>query len=138
VADYLGLQQRVEKMRDRAQKEALKRVGREIVSLADSLSRALEAAEQTEGAEAITEGLRMIEKEFYTILEELGIRPFKAEGEAFDLHYHEAVLRQPSEEAQPNTVLRELKKGFLLGEELLRPAQVVVAAPREEGQEDQN
>jgi len=136
VADYLNLQKRIERMREAAEKEALRKVARQVVPLADSLARALEAAEATRGAETIVEGLRVMEKEFYAMLRALNIQPIQAEGEAFNPDYHEAVLRQPTDEVAPNTVVKELKKGFLLGDELLRPTQVIVAA-RPEGEAEQ-
>ncbi len=128
VADYLNLQKRIEKIKEAAGNEALRRLARQVVPLADSLTRALEAAEQAGGAESITEGVRMIEKEFYAILDGLGIETIEAEGKPFDPNYHEAVLQLPDDGAAPNTVIKELRKGFLLGEELLRPTQVIVAA----------
>jgi len=129
VADYLNLQKRIDRIKEDAQRDALRRVTRQVVPLADSLLRALEVAERTRGAEQLTQGLQAVEKEFYAILQELGVQPIEAMGAAFDANYHEAVLQQPAEGVRPNTVIKELKKGFLLGKELLRPTQVVVSAP---------
>jgi molecular chaperone GrpE len=60
-------------------------------------------------------------------------------GEPFDPAYHEAVMQEPREGCEPNTVVQELKKGFMLGEALLRPAQVVVSIPvaDKDGSEDE-
>ncbi len=131
VAEKMNLQNRIEKIRGKAGKEALREVGRRIVPIADGLARAVENAESTEGAEAICEGLRMTEQEFYDVLGELGIEPINALGEHFDPEYHDAVYQQHTREAEPNTVVNELKKGFLIAGELLRPSQVVVAVPPE-------
>jgi molecular chaperone GrpE len=138
VADKMNLQKRMQGLRESARRDALRDLARNVVPLADALARALQAAEQTEGAESIVEGVRMIEKQFYTILAGLDIHPIAAEGRPFDPNYHDAVLQQPSADALPNTVLHELKKGFVLGEELLRPAQVIVSSsppqPEQEGE----
>jgi len=128
VADYQNLQKRVEKMRQAANSEATRLVALKTVSLADSLARALEAAEGTEGAENLVEGLRLVEREFYAILESLDIRPIEAVGKPFDPHYHDAILQEPAEGVEANTVVRELKKGFIMGREVIRPTQVSVAA----------
>jgi len=136
VADHLNLQKRVNKMKEMAGREALKRVARRVVPLADSLARALDAAEQTEGAEKIAEGLRLMQDEFYAMLDSLNIQPIEAVGTRFNPEYHEAVMQQPTEDAAPNTVVKELKKGFLLGDELLRPTQVIVAsAPQKDNEQ---
>lgn len=138
VADRMSLQKRIKSIKKAAQHEALREVARKVLPLADSLARALEVAEQTEGADQITEGLRMTEQEFYAMLSDMDIELIDAVGKPFDPNYHEAVFQQPSEEAEPNTVLQEIKKGFLIGDELLRPAQVVLAAaPPEKQQPEQ-
>jgi molecular chaperone GrpE len=129
VADRMTLQKRIKKIKESAQHEALRKVARKVLPVADSLARALQVAEQTEGADRITEGLRLTEQEFYAMLSDMGIELIDAVGQPFDPNYHEAVFQQPSEEAEPNTVLQEIKKGFLIEDDLLRPAQVVVSAP---------
>lgn len=137
VADRMKLQKRIKKIKADAREKALRTVARKILPLADSLTRALEVAEETEGADQITEGLNLTEQEFYSMLEDLGIQPIEAVGEQFDPNYHEAVFQQPTDDAPPKTVLQEIKKGFLLNGNLLRPAQVVVASsPDSHDQQD--
>ena len=133
VADGMNLQNRIGKLRESAQRDALRKVAERVLPLADGLSRMLEAAEKTAGSDQIAEGLRATQAEFYSILKGLGIRPIKAVGEPFDPHYHEAVLQRPAEGVEPGVVLQETRKGFLLEDELLRPAQVIVStAPQDE------
>lgn len=129
VADYQNLQKRIDRFRETARHDALRTLGEAILPVADSLSRALEAAEQTEGGETIAAGLRLVEKEFYGALEKLDIHPIEALGQPFDPHYHEAVMQAPTDEFPVNTVMRELKKGFAVGDQVLRPSQVIVAGP---------
>ncbi len=128
VADYQNLQKRIEKFKESAYESVVRSVAEGILPMADSLSRALRAAEQTEGGERIVQGLRLMEKEFYGALQGLGIRPVEAVGQKFDPHYHEAAMQQQVEGAPPNTVVEELKKGFVLGDQVIRPSQVVVTA----------
>ncbi len=127
VADYQNLQKRQEKLRLLARDEQLRKLGEAILPVADSLSRALQAAEETEGAETLVEGLRLVEKEFYGALARLGIEPIEALGQPFDPHYHEAIMQQNDARAPANTVVHELKKGFMLGEQVIRPSHVIVA-----------
>ncbi len=129
VADYQNLQKRIEKFRDVTRNGDLKSLSKAILPVADSLALAQEAAEQTEGADNIVEGLKLVVKEFYGALEKLDIRPVPGVGHKFDPHYHEAVMQQPAEDVEPNTVLRELKRGFTLGDIVIRPSKVIVAGP---------
>lgn len=127
VADYQNLQKRVERFQNMARETALRSLADDIVPVADSLARALQAAGETEGAEGIVEGLHLVEKEFYGALAGFGILPIEALGQKFDPHYHEAAMQLSVDGVAPNTVVQELKKGFLLGETVVRPSQVVVS-----------
>jgi molecular chaperone GrpE len=129
VADYQNLQKRVEKLRRAARESIIRSLGEEILPVADSLSLALDATRQTEGGQTFVEGFELVEKAFYAALARLGITPVDAVGQPFDPHFHEALMIEPSEEAEPNTVLREMKRGFVMGDIVLRPSQVIVAGP---------
>ncbi|MFP4176215.1 MAG: nucleotide exchange factor GrpE [Planctomycetota bacterium] len=137
VADRMKIQNRLKEIKKSARQEALRKVGRKVVPLADSLGRALNAAEEAGADEQIVEGLHLTEQEFYSALNELGIEPIEAEGADFDPDYHDAVFQQETDKVDPNTVLQEVKKGFLLGNQLLRPAQVVVSTAPEGESEDE-
>jgi len=130
VADYQNLQKRMEKWRASARTDMVRSLTQAVLPVADSLSLALSAARETDGADRIVEGLELVEEEFYAALATLAVRPIQAVGARFDPHYHEAVFQQDAADAVPMTVLSELKKGFLLGETVIRPSQVVVASPK--------
>ncbi|MCK4374022.1 MAG: nucleotide exchange factor GrpE [Candidatus Brocadiae bacterium] len=133
VADYQNLQKRIDKFRQSDREATLRSLAEEILPMADSLAWALEAARQAEGAENIVEGLRLVEKEFYGAFEKFGIRPVEATGQKFDPHYHEAAMQEQVDGAPPNTVIRELKKGFVMGDVIIRPSQVVVSGSAQAG-----
>jgi molecular chaperone GrpE len=78
VADYQNLQKRIDRFRESAREAALRSLAEEVLPMADSLGRALEAARQAEGAENIVEGLLLVEKELYGALGKFGIRPVEA------------------------------------------------------------
>lgn len=128
VADYQNLQRRVDKSRATMQDAILKSLAEEIVPVADGLARALEVAEALDGAEGLVAGLRLVERQFYEALARFGVRPMEPVGQTFDPHYHEAAMQQEAAGVAPNTVIKELKKGFMLGDVVIRPSQVVVAA----------
>ena len=95
-----------------------------LLPVLDNLELALGATGEPEKWRS---GVEMIFRQFLEVLAEAGLKPIPAVGEAFDPNIHEAVMREPSAEPE-NTVLEELKKGYLFGEKTLRPSMVKVAA----------
>jgi molecular chaperone GrpE len=101
-------------------------VVRELLPVVDDLERALEAAAEHEEAK-LEEGVRLVHRGLVDLLAKEGLVEVETEG-PFDPHTQEALLSQPSEEAE-GTVIQVLQKGYRLGDRVLRPARVVVAAP---------
>ena len=95
----------------------------------DDLERALEAAEEHEEAK-LEEGVRLVHRQLTSALVREGLAEIETDGK-FDPHVHEALLSQPSE-AEEGSVIEVLQKGYRLGDRVLRPARVVIAAPKEE------
>ena len=136
IADGQNQLKRLDRMTEQIRRSAINKVVRQVLPLADSLALARDASEQTQAVENLREGLRVIEKEFYAILAGLGVEAIEAVGKAFDPQYHEAVLQQAVPGVEPSTVVKELKKGFVMGGEVIRPSQVAVAAPPLEVEQD--
>jgi molecular chaperone GrpE len=107
---------------------AAERLVKELLPVLDDLERALVAADEHEEAK-LEEGVRLVHRSLADALRKEGLEEIGAEG-AFDPHVHEALLSQPSEEAD-GTVIEVLQKGYRLGDRVLRPARFVVAAPKE-------
>jgi molecular chaperone GrpE len=101
----------------------------------DNLSRAVDAERSVETSESaefrhFLHGVQLISKQLSEVLESFGVQPIAAVGERFDPHIHEAVVTEPSDEHEPDTVVEELARGYRIGDRLLRPAMVKVAAPK--------
>src|SRR5439155_25573031 len=94
----------------------------------DDLERALAAAEEHEKA-TLEDGGSLVHGELKDALDREGLTEIETNGR-FDPHVHEALLSQPSE-AEEGSVLEVVQKGYRLGDRVLRPARVVVAAPQE-------
>ena len=84
---------------------------------------------EKQNSKSIVEGIEMTLKEILRIFEKFGVKPIESCEKSFDPNYHQAVMREESDAYSENTVLRELQKGYLLHDRLLRPAMVVVTAP---------
>lgn len=103
---------------------------RELLAVVDNLERAIQSTEtEKQNSESIVEGIEMTLKEILRIFEKFGVKPIESFEKSFDPNYHQAVMREESDAYSENTVLRELQKGYLLHDRLLRPAMVVVTAP---------
>jgi molecular chaperone GrpE len=105
---------------------ANERLVKELLPVLDDLGRALEAAEEHEGAK-LEEGVRLVHRSLADLLAKEGLAEIETEGR-FDPHVHEALLAQPSDKEE-GTVVDVVQKGYRLGDRVLRPARVVVAGP---------
>ena len=134
--EYLGLAQRVqadfENYRKRAVRDqerlvahAHERLVRELLPILDGLERALEAGEQHEEAKLL-DGVRLVEQALRAALAKEGLVEIETDG-AFDPHVHEALLTQPSTDAEPGSVLEVVQRGYRVGDRVVRPARVIVA-----------
>ena len=110
---------------------AAERLVKELLPVLDDLERALEAAEAHEEAK-LEEGVALVHRSLADALSREGLEEIATDG-PFDPHVHEALLSQPSE-AEEGTVIEVLQKGYRLGDRVLRPARVVVAAATMEGE----
>ena len=112
----------------------------EVLPALDNFSRALAAAAGTSDVEALVSGIRMIHDQLLEALGRKGVRPIAAMGEPFDPTYHDAVGKLETTAAPEGTVAVEIQKGYMLGDQVLRPARVMVAAPpaEESGGEESN
>jgi molecular chaperone GrpE len=109
---------------------AAERLVKELLPVLDDLERALVAADEHEEAK-LEEGVRLVHRSLADALRKEGLEEIPTDGAAFDPHVHEALLSQPSE-ADEGAVIEVLQKGYRLGDRVLRPARVVVAAPKTE------
>lgn len=131
---YLRAAAEVENVRKRATRDvenahrfALENLGRELLSVVDSLEMGLAAAGNADAA-ALREGSEATCKLLKTTLERFGVSEVDPEGEPFDPEMHEAMSMMPSEKVEPGSVAQVIQKGYALNGRLLRPARVIVAA----------
>jgi molecular chaperone GrpE len=105
---------------------ANERLVKELIRILDDLGRALEAAAEHEEAR-LEEGVRLVHRSLAELLAKEGLAEIETGGR-FDPHVHEALLSQPSD-AEEGSVIEVVQKGYKLGDKVIRPARVVVAAP---------
>jgi molecular chaperone GrpE len=128
AADFENYRKRVARDQESLVARAHERLVKELLPVLDDLERALAAAEQHEEAK-LEEGVRLVHQELKAALKREGLAEIETNGR-FDPHVHEALLSQPSD-AEEGSVLEVVQKGYRLGDRVVRPARVVVAAPQE-------
>jgi molecular chaperone GrpE len=127
-AELENLKRRAEKDLQNAHKFALEKFARELLTVADSLELGLQAANgDSPDVEKLREGMELTLKQLLSTLEKFNVRVIDPEGEKFNPELHQAMAMQPTDTAEPNTVIKVFQKGYLLNERLLRPAMVVIA-----------
>ena len=135
-ADYQNYQKRMVRELADARQYARAELLKEFLTLVDDLERAMGAAAQSPDAAAIQDGVRITHEHLLALLARFGVTPINAVGEPFDPTRHEAMMRQPTRDLPPMTVVEELARGYLIDGRPLRPSRVVVAVEPEE-REDQ-
>lgn len=125
-ADFDNYRKRAAREQERLIAHAHERIVRELLPILDDLERALEAAERHEEAQLV-EGVRLVEQSLRSVLEKEGLVEIEADG-PFDPHVHEAMLAQERDGTEPGSVLEVVRRGYRLGDKVLRPARVIVSS----------
>jgi molecular chaperone GrpE len=143
AAEVKNIRRRMEREKRRRHRAGKVTVLESMLEVLDDFERSLDAAHTLQEADdpasaydSLKGGVEMVFEKFQDQLAALGVEPIAAEGEPFDEHLHEAMMRQPSEDAEPGTVLNEVQKGYTLGDRVLRHSRVVVATEPPEDNAD--
>lgn len=125
-ADFENFRKRVAADVQAAQARGKAEVAREVIDAVDNLERALEAADGD--GEGLRSGVEMVLGSLRETLQRHGIEAVDPKGEKFDPNQHEALSTMPVEGTEGGTVVEVMQKGYRMGEQLIRPARVVVSA----------
>ena len=129
AAEFDNFRKRAARERGEVYARANERLVKELIPILDDLGRALEAAAEHEEAK-LEDGVRLVHRALSDLLKKEGLAEIETDGK-FDPHVHEALLSEPSDEEE-GSVIEVVQKGYKLGDKVLRPARVVVAATPEE------
>jgi molecular chaperone GrpE len=124
AAEFDNFRKRVARDQEAQAARAHEKLVKELLPVLDDLERALVAAEEHEEAK-LEEGVRLVHRELRSALGKEGLVEIETDG-TFDPHVHEALLTQPSEQAD-GAILEVIQKGYRLGDRVLRPARVVIS-----------
>ncbi len=133
AADMENLRRRTEREKQDSAKYAISNFARDVLTIGDSLTRALQAipAEARETADetlkSLLEGVEMTEREMINVLSRHGVRIDKPTGEKFDPNRHQAIFEVEDTELPAGTVTEVVQSGYVIGDRVLRPAMVGVS-----------
>jgi molecular chaperone GrpE len=134
IAEFENFRKRTEREKADYFKFALNDVFRDLLPVLDNFERALSQGGRETGDE-YRQGIELIYRQLADALAKRGLKEVPAEG-AFDPNIHEAVAREETNAAPPNSVLEVLQKGYFLNDRLLRPAFVKVSTPPADGRSE--
>ena len=126
-ADAMNVQRRSEQEIDKARKFALERFCGDLLGVVDNLERAMESSSDAGGDAALIEGIELTHKGFMDVLTKYGVVPVDPMGEPYDPETAQAMSMVGQPDAEPNTVVAVMQKGYTLNGRLLRPAMVMVS-----------
>jgi molecular chaperone GrpE len=127
-ADFDNFRKRTVRERQELYKRANEELMEEILPALDHLEIALESAGTHEVESSFLEGVRMVGEQMSSTLGRFGLKPIDADGEVFDHKLHEAISHIPSDDVAENVVITQTRRGYVLNDQLLRAAQVVVSS----------
>ncbi len=127
-ADFDNYRKRVERERLDLVETAAADLLRDLLPVVDDLERALSAPADSATADPYRRGVELIQRQMLEVLRQHGVKPIDAIGANFDPHLHQAVSHEAVPGRREGEVVEEYRRGYLLGNRLLRPSMVKVAA----------
>lgn len=127
AAEFDNYRKRTDRERTAVTENITAGVLEEFLPLVDDLERALRAEAGDEGAESYRQGVELILKGIHELLGRRGVKSIEAVGADFDPNYHQAVSYEPAEGHRDGEIVEEFRRGYTIGDRLLRPSMVKVA-----------
>ncbi len=127
-ADFENFRKRISRERDEWYQNANEELIIALLPVLDHFEMGLHTAEKHRVDQSVIDGFRMVYSQLEQTLSTFRLEPIDADGKDFDPHQHEAITYVPSEEHPVDTVIAQTRRGYKLGEKLIRPAQVVVSS----------
>ncbi len=100
----------------------------ELLPALDHFDLALGAASDHQAGDAVVEGVKLVREQLLKVLEKFGLKVIDAANAEFDPNIHEAISHLPSPDVKENHVMEQVRRGYMMGDKLLRAAQVVVSS----------
>ncbi|MCL2305958.1 MAG: nucleotide exchange factor GrpE [Planctomycetaceae bacterium] len=128
-AELENYRARIHRQMEEERKYASLDLMRDLLPVWDNLGRALDAVEKTQSVETLTEGVRLVYDQLLQVFGKYDCVPLEPLHQPFDPYFQESIAQLPNADYPPNTVIGQTTVGFRLHDRVVRPAQVVLAAP---------
>lgn len=127
AADFENYRKRQAQEREALLKYGAQECMKKLIEVVDNFDRAMQSVEKIENVEQMKETFFVLNKQLIENLTKLGLEQIKCVGEKFDPNLHEAVMQTQTDEYPEETIIKELQKGYKMGDKVLRPSMVDVA-----------
>ena len=127
-ADFENFRKRTQRERSELYVRANEDLVEQLLPVLDTFELGMANAEKSGADSSILEGFALVHQQTLATLKRFGLEPLNAEGEPFDPHHHEAITHMPSADVAADSVIAQTRRGYRLGDRLLRAAQVVVSS----------
>lgn len=127
-AEFANARKRMDRQRTEAYRNAKVDVIARLLPVIDDFQRALQSVPEDIADHSWFEGMQLVYRKLDGLLEKENIEIIPAVGQEFDPNFHDAVMQESSDEFNSGVVMRELQTGYRLGDRVIRPAMVIVAA----------
>lgn len=127
-AEFANARKRMEKQRLDTYTSATANVIEKLLPIVDDFERAMESLPEGISENSWLEGMQLVQRKLLATLENFNVKPIEAVGEPFDPNLHEALTQEPTDEFESGVVCRVMQTGYKIGDRVIRPSLVVVAA----------
>lgn len=135
-AEFENYKKRTQRETGDFRKFANESLVKDLLPVVDNLERAIESASSISTGEcapdSLVEGITLTLNEILKIFERYHVKPIESVGQKFDPFFHQAMMQEEVEDKPDNIILKELQKGYMIHERLLRPAMVVVSKAKQD------
>ncbi len=130
-AEFENLRKRSQKEKEEFIKYANEKLILELVEIFESLERGIENAKKADNKDTLIEGMELIRKQFWNVLEKNGLVPIRALGEKFDHNRHEAMMQTVTDEVDEGMIIEEYARGYMLNGKVIRYSKVRVSKDKD-------
>lgn len=127
VAEVENIRRRADAERRQTLEYANEQLLKQILPIVDDFERTVESGSQTADLEAYRKGVELVRANLLKTLDRIGVKRMQVVGEPFDVHLHEAIMRQPSDTPE-DTVITDVEPGYTYHDRVLRHAKVIISA----------
>ena len=128
-AEFDNIRKRLTREKEESLRYANQAILGDLLPLLDHLELGLQAAASATDAQSVVTGVKLIQSQFDRFLTDHGVTPIDALGKPFDPNWHEALGQEPAPGKPEGLVLHQRRRGYKIGDRLLRPTSVVTVGP---------